>query len=125
MVVNPSPDDKVRWPLLDGHAGAVYTALLTVVVLMMLWTWTGHVAFAVVACCTAAAVFTAALVRIRSGWSELVGGPLDGTRIRSARTARLRGAALVLVVPGGGRARYGPDGTGRLVYRGRADGRDR
>ncbi|GAA1451818.1 hypothetical protein [Nocardiopsis tropica] len=122
MVVNPSPGDNARWPLLEGRAATVFTTLLAVATLMMLWTWTGHTAFAAAGCCTAAVVFAAGFVRARAGWAELVGGPLDGARVRSARADRLPGTCLVLAVPGGGRARYGRDEAGRLVYRGRDDG---
>jgi len=125
MVVNPSPGDNPRWPLLEGRAGTVFTTLLAVATLMMLWTWTDDAGFAVAAFCTVAGVFAAGFVRARTGWVELVGGPLDGARIRSARAARLQEACLVLVVPGGGRARYGHDDAGRLVYRGRAESGDR
>ncbi|WP_160051658.1 hypothetical protein [Nocardiopsis sp. FR26] len=125
MALSPLPDDNVRRPLLDGCAGVVFTVLLVAAALMMLWTWTGHTAFAVATCCTVAGVFAAGFVWARTGWTELVGGPLDGARIRPAGIARRRGADLVLALPGGGRARYGPDGTGRLVYRGRAGDGDR
>jgi len=124
MVVNTSPDDNARQLLLEGRVGAVFTTLLAVATLMMLWTWTENAAFAAAGCCTAVGVFAAGFVRARTGWVELVGGPLDGARIRSARAARLREEYLDLAVPGGGRARYGHDDTGRLVYRGRVEGGD-
>ncbi|MEE2048558.1 hypothetical protein Q7689_35070, partial [Nocardiopsis tropica] len=75
MVVNPSPADNARWPLLEGRAATVFATLLAVATLMMLWTWTGHTAFAAAGCCTAAVVFAAGFVRARAGWAELVGGP--------------------------------------------------
>lgn len=121
--MNPSPD-QTRWPLLEGRAAAVFATLLAVAALMMLWTWTGRTAFAVAGCCTAVVVFAAGFARARTGWAELVGGPLDGARVRSTRADRVQGACLVLAVPGGGRARYGRDDAGRLVYRGRAEDGD-
>ncbi len=121
--MSPSPGDNAQRPLLDGRAGVVFTVLVSMVVLLMLWALTDHVAFVLAACCVGAAVLAAACVRTRAEWTELVGGPLDGERIPSTSAARPGGPGLVLAVPGGGRARYSPDGSGRLVYRGRARGR--
>lgn len=121
-VMSPSPDDNARRPLLDGRTGAVFTVLLAVAVLIMLWTWIGHAAFVLVACCALTGVLAAGCLRARTGWAELVGGPLDGTRVRPTGGAHPEGAGVVLAVPGGARARYSPDGSGRLVYRGHADG---
>lgn len=120
--MSPSPGGNAHRPLLDGRAGAVFAVLLAVAVLIMLWTWVGHTAFVLVACCVLAGVLAAGCLRARAGWTELVGGPLDGRRIRPTRDAYPGGKGLVLVVPGGDRARYSPDPSGRLVYRGRADG---
>ncbi|WP_152487019.1 hypothetical protein [Nocardiopsis halotolerans] len=114
-----SPDDDARRRPPAVHLGVVSTALAAAAALMMLWTWTEHTAFAVVAYCTAAGVFAAGfLVRAGAGCTELIGGPLDGVRIRSTEARHLRERGAVLAVPGGGRARYGPDGSGRLVYQG-------
>jgi hypothetical protein len=121
-VMSPSPGDNTRRPLLDGRAGPVFTVLVVVAVLIMLWTWAGHTIFMVAAGCALVGVFVAGCLRARTGWIELFGGPLDGTRVRSTGGERPPAAGLVLTVPDGALARYSPDGSGRLVYRGHADG---
>lgn len=107
--------------LLDGSTGVVSTCLVAVAVLMMLWTWTDNAAFAAAGGGVIAALLTAAFVRVRRRGTELVGGPLDGARVRLAATPCPPGECLVLDAPGGVRALYGPDGAGRMVYQGPAE----
>lgn len=118
--MTPTPEEEFRQPFLDGRTAAVSTALVAVVALMMLWVWSGQTAFAAVALCTTVGLFATGFVFSRTGGTELIGGPLDGARVRAARAERC--GELVLVVNGGGRVRYSFDDSGRLIYRGRSDG---
>lgn len=100
----------------------VSTVLVTAVLLMMLWVWTEHAAFAAVALCAIAGLFALGLAFARSAGAELVGGPMDGARVRPARVESRDHEGLVLVMADGVHVRYSFDASGRLVYRGRVDG---
>lgn len=118
--MTPPPEEEPRQPFLDGRTATVSTALVTVVALMMLWVWSGQAAFAAIAVCTTAGLFATGFVLSRTGGTELIGGPLDGARVRAARAERC--GELVLVVNGGSHVRYSFDGSGRLIYRGHIHG---
>ncbi|CAL9337819.1 hypothetical protein SUDANB121_00216 [Nocardiopsis dassonvillei] len=103
-------------PLVEGRIVMVCSVLATLVTLLMLWTWTDAVPFAVIALCLLAGVGALGLVHRRSGSAELVGGPFDGARIGPARAASCRRRGELVLSDREGTVRYSPDRSGRLVH---------
>ncbi|MGW5877602.1 hypothetical protein ACWFMI_13770 [Nocardiopsis terrae] len=101
----------------NGRAAAVFSLLLSVAGLMMLWTWTGGTVFAIIAGVLAAIVVTLCLNGRHQGAFEVIGGPMDGARLPPDTVGRDT-EVLVLSTPDGGGARYAVTGLRSLVYRG-------
>ncbi|MBR8745415.1 hypothetical protein [Nocardiopsis sp. MG754419] len=101
----------------SGRAGVVFALLLSTATLLMVWTWTGGVLFAVVSVVPILAVLLFCLWGGDRAPYEAIGGPWDGARV-PARTVGTDRDVVVLRAPGGGDARYAVVGARDLVYRG-------
>ncbi|MDT0328339.1 hypothetical protein [Nocardiopsis lambiniae] len=108
--------EEPRTPLMEGRVITVCSVLATLVTLLMLWTWTDAVPFAVMAVCLVAATGALGFLHRRSGAAELVGGPFDGARVGPARVAECRRRGELILPAREGTVRYSPDGSGRLVH---------